>query len=154
MQLLKSDPNPYSKVFLVKGKEGNPASRTASKMSSRFFSVISVSFLASFVWLALSRFAFVFSVSCSFVTRSLVFFFVRYLMFSTGNIFWTFSLVSLWPCVPESLNYAFVRFLLLFVFSSPHFSISFSATNVFSIIFGSVALSSFLNPMCCNYLSQ
>ena len=87
MQLLKSDLNPYSKVFLVKGKEGNPASRTASKMSSRFFRVISVSFLASFVWLALFLlFAFAFSVSCSFVARSLVFFFVRYLMFSTRNI--------------------------------------------------------------------
>lgn len=27
MQVLKSDPSPYSKVFLVKGKGGNPASR-------------------------------------------------------------------------------------------------------------------------------
>ena len=37
MQLLKSDLNPYSRVFLLKGKEGNPASRTASKLGSRFF---------------------------------------------------------------------------------------------------------------------
>ena len=37
MQLLKSDLNPYSKVFLLKGKEGNPAPRTASKLGSRFF---------------------------------------------------------------------------------------------------------------------
>ena len=75
MQLLKSDLNPYSKVFLVKGKEGNPASRTASKMSSRFFRVLSVSFLASLVWLALLLLsAFVLSESCSFVTRLLCFF--------------------------------------------------------------------------------
>ena len=54
MHLLESDPSPYSKVFLVKEKKGNPASRTASNMASFFF----VSFLCSFsrLWCCLPFF--------------------------------------------------------------------------------------------------
>ena len=114
MQLLKSDLNPYSKVFLVKGKEGNPASRMASKTSSRFFRAISVSFLASLVWLAsFLLFAFVFSGRCSFVTRSLVLFLCLLLHVLLRNHFF-----NLFLCVVVTSRARFAQiFIVSFYFS-------------------------------------
>ena len=112
MQLLKSGPSPYSKVFLVKGKGGNPASRR--ELAKAEFEVVVFVCVLFFSRL-------VFCVWLSFVLFSL----------SSSSLLW---LLSVWlfafvapPTIasahvgiffpPRSLSFASSISLLAFLFS-------------------------------------